>query len=165
MTLRSSAALLFLAGSLSCESFTEVIGPTHYSATFLGANVKPGAVAGPGTGTMTASWDPVDRVLTYTMGYSELGAAATNAHLHGPAGVNGVAEVLIDFENVPEGSEGSLTKGSAGSATGRIDLSLPITPTVSGDSLVKLLQRNQLYVDVHTSANPGGEIRGNLREN
>ena len=165
MTHRSSAVLLFLAGSLSCESFTEVIGPTHYSATLDGANVKPSAVAGVATGTITASWDPVDRVLTYTLGYSELAAAATNAHIHGPAGVNGVAEVLIDLEKVPDGSTGGLTKGTSGSATGRIDLSLAVTPTVSGDSLVTLLQRNQLYVDVHTSANPGGEIRGNLREN
>lgn len=165
MTLRSSTALLFLAGSLSCESFTDVIGPTHYSATLAGSNVKPSAVAGLATGTLTASWDPVDRVLTYTLGYSDLGAVATNAHIHGPAGVNGVAEVLLDFENVPVGSTGGLTKGTSGTATGRIDLSLAITPAVSGDSLVTLLQRNQLYVDVHTSANPGGEIRGNLREN
>ena len=165
MTLRASVVLLILAGSASCESFTEVIGPTHYSATLDGANVKPSAVAGLATGTITASWDPVDRVLTYTLGYSELGGAATNVHIHGPAGVNGVAEVLIDFEDLPDGSNGELTKGTSGSATGRIDLSLAITPTVSGDSLVTLLQRNQLYVDVHTSTNPGGEIRGNVREN
>jgi hypothetical protein len=31
---------------------------------------------------------------------------------------------------------------------------------VSGDSLVVLLTNGRAYVDIHTAANPGGEIRG-----
>ena len=148
----------------ACEPFTEVLGPTHYSAQLLGANVKPGAVTTAGTGTLTVSWDPVDKTLAYTLGYSRLEAAATSLHLHGPANANGVADALVDFGN-PPGQMFEIVLGETGSATGRIDLTLPITPTVSGDSLVVLLQRGLLYVDVHTSANAAGEIRGNVREN
>ena len=115
-------------------------------------------------GTMTASWDPNTRTISYTVGFSGLASAAIGVHLHGPATDLGVAEALVDFGD-PPATDFQITLGASGSATGRIDLSLPMTPTVSGDSLVKLLQRGRLYVDVHTSGNPGGEIRGQLREN
>ena len=40
-----------------------------------------------------------------------------------------------------------------------------ITATVSGDSLIKLLNAGLLYVNVHTAANAGGEIRAQLKKN
>jgi hypothetical protein len=43
-----------------------------------------------------------------------------------------------------------------------VDLKLAITATVSGDSLKTLLDAGQLYVNVHTVANGGGEIRGQI---
>jgi hypothetical protein len=163
------AAAAALAGA--CETFTDVIGPTHYSAALNGANVKPSAVVTSGTGTMTASWNPTTGLLTYTLGWTDVSGAAVSAHLHGPADANGVAEVLIDFAAPPAGHTGPpivlTTQGApgTGSASGSIDLSQPITPTVSGDSLVILLQRGRLYVDVHTGTAATVHIRGNLREN
>ncbi|HYC50323.1 MAG TPA: CHRD domain-containing protein [Gemmatimonadaceae bacterium] len=165
MMTRLPAALMICLTAASCETFTDVPGPTHYSAELRGANVKPGAVTSPGIGTLTASWDPVEGILSYTLGYSGLTSAATNGHIHGPANESSVGEILIDFDVPPDGSTGDFVKGALGSATGRIDLSGAITSTVSGDSLVKLLQAGRLYVDLHTSANAAGEIRGQLREN
>jgi hypothetical protein len=41
-------------------------------------------------------------------------------------------------------------------------LTLAITPTVSGDSLLKLFDAGMVYVNVHTPSNGGGEIRGQI---
>jgi hypothetical protein len=163
MPLRSFSLAVAACLLASCESFTEVIGPTHYSASLLGANMKPGAVTTAGNGTITLSWDPLERTLDYTLGYARLSGAATSVHLHGPANANSVADILVDFDTLPAPSE--LILAETGSGTGRIDLTQAITATVSGDSLVVLLQKGLLYVDLHTSANPAGEIRGNVREN
>ena len=166
------AGMLCGAAALAagCETFTDVIGPTHYSAALNGTNVKPSAVVTNGFGTMTASWNPTNATLTYTLGWSDVTGAAVSAHLHGPADANTAGGIVIDFADLPDGSTGDLvlsTQGApgAGSATGTIDLSLPMTPTVSGDSLATLLRRGQLYVDVHTGTGATVHIRGNLREN
>jgi hypothetical protein len=50
-------------------------------------------------------------------------------------------------------------------ASGTIDLNQPISngsSSISGDSLLTLLNAGLLYTNVHTAANPGGEIRGQI---
>jgi hypothetical protein len=164
-----TARLVILCGCIAlvsaCESFTEVLGPTHYGATLAGANVKPGAVVTSATGTVTASLHPTSRKLSYTVTWSGLTGAALGAHIHGPATANGVADVLVDFDALPTGGAGTITLTAAGSATGELDMALAVMPGVSGDSLVTLLNAGLLYVDVHTGANPTGALRGQLREN
>ena len=38
----------------------------------------------------------------------------------------------------------------------------PITPTINGDSLRKLLLAGLTYANIHTTVNGGGEIRGQI---
>jgi CHRD domain len=50
-------------------------------------------------------------------------------------------------------------------ASGLIDLTLPISngqSTITGDSLLFLLNRGLAYTNVHTPAHAGGEIRGQI---
>jgi hypothetical protein len=50
-------------------------------------------------------------------------------------------------------------------ASGLIDLTQPISngsSSISGDSLLSLLNSGRTYTNVHTAANPGGEIRGQI---
>jgi hypothetical protein len=77
--------------------------------------------------------------------------------------------VLVDFRSPPTGTTnvafsnlGAGATSATGSASGNLDLKLAINVTVSGDSLRKLLDLGQLYVNVHTAANQGGEIRGQI---
>ena len=151
--------LTLLSGS--CESYTEVRGPTPYVATLAGANVRPASVTTDGKGTLTGSVDPQNQAFSYTLSWSALASAATSVHLHGPATTSQSGDVLVDLAALPAGSTGTLDLG-AGEASGRVVLTGAITPTVSGDSLRKLLNAGQVYVDVHTLTLTSGEIRGQL---
>lgn len=149
-------ALVALSAVVSCETFTEVLGPIPYTATLTGAAVQPNAVTTDATGTLTAALDQETLQWTYTVAWQNLSSAPTTVHLHGPADAQGIAEVLVELNT----GDTQLTPTS--SATGSLDLTAPITPTVSGDSLRLLLNAQQVYVDVHTVNNADGELRGQL---
>ena len=95
-----------------------------------------------GKGSVEATLDTGTKVLTYTVTYSGLTGPATMAHLHGPAAPGANAGVLVPFKAPLE----SPIKGTA---------------TLTDDQ-VKELMAGQMYANVHTAANPGGEIRGQL---
>jgi hypothetical protein len=128
---------VFAAGlSLGASAAT-----VDYHATLNAASeVPPHAV--PGTGKLDATLDTSTKVLTYTLTYQGLTGAATMAHFHGPAKVGANAGVLVPIK-------GDLTSPIHGTAT--------LT-----DDQVKELQDGLLYTNVHTAANPGGEIRGQV---
>jgi len=96
-----------------------------------------------GTGSVTATYDPATKMLTWNGTYSGLTGAATAAHFHGPAeaGKNAGVAIWISTKGSPFPSPFS------GSAT--------LTDAQASD-----LQKGLLYVNIHTAANPGGEIRG-----
>ena len=147
----------------ACESTTDPVIPASYSASLSGANEKPTATTSTGTGVFSAQIHPVSKTLSYSLTWTGLTGSITGAHIHGPSDANGTASVLVNFQALPAGSNsGTITTGAAGSASGNVDLKLAVTATVSGDSLIKLFDAGQLYVNVHTAANGGGEIRGQI---
>src|SRR5258708_40003769 len=80
--------------------------------------------------------------MTWTLTYSGLSAPATAAHFHGPAEPGKNAGVKVPIPN-------ATASPAQGSAT------LP-------DEQAADLMAGQYYVNVHTAANPGGEIRGQV---
>ncbi|MCC6454605.1 MAG: CHRD domain-containing protein [Caldilineaceae bacterium] len=88
----------------------------------------------------------------------------TAAHIHlAPAGVNGGIVVWLYPLNGPPGvlipgpSNGVLAEGTITAAN--------LTGDLTGatlDDLIAAIVSGNTYVNVHTSANPGGEIRGQL---
>jgi hypothetical protein len=77
--------------------------------------------------------------------------------------VTGLSPTAAHFHNAPAGVSGGVVKGisiSNNSASGTwtsSDASQPLT-----DQLLRELVKGKLYLNVHTSANPGGEIRGQV---
>jgi uncharacterized protein (TIGR03118 family) len=80
----------------------------------------------------------------YDIDYDGLSANATAAHLHGPADSTHNANVMFGVE------------GSSGTS-GTLEGQNPLTP----EQLTELLS-GSTYVNIHTSNNPGGEIRGQV---
>ena len=96
----------------------------------------------------------------------------TQAHIHcGPAGVNGPVVVFLypsapPAVLIPGTSNGILNQGTATQAN---VIARPDSPACPGGiatlaDVVARLGDGGAYVNVHTSALPGGEIRGQVEE-
>ncbi len=127
---------------------------TTYVAQLSGVNEVPGIT---GAASGTATFTLTGKSLSYVVNVSGLSGNAVASHIHGgAAGTNG--NILVPF------TAAAVQSGQV--ASGTIDLSQPIsnggTGSISGDSLLTLLNKGQLYTNVHTAAHPGGEIRGQI---
>jgi hypothetical protein len=160
--MRGSAVLLFVAAAVvvtACESSEEDL---EYRASLSGSQEVP-PVTTSATGTFTAEIEDGSNVMTYNLSFSGLGSNAALAHIHGPAAVGVNANILVNLDDPTNGR--TITLGAtSGTATGSINLAAGavITATVSGDSLRKLFDAGQLYVNVHTANVGSGEIRGQV---
>ena len=133
-----------LAGALllsACVSSSKV-AVTHSMMTRLSGFSEVPPVSGAATGSAETSYNVDTRVLQWSVTYASLSGPATGGHFHGPAmpGVN--APVALAFS-------GSLASPITGNAV--------LTPAQSADLLA-----GRWYVNLHTAANPGGEIRGQV---
>ncbi|MFL5618040.1 MAG: CHRD domain-containing protein [Gemmatimonadaceae bacterium] len=144
------AAIVVSATAIACGSDDPVVpkAPT-YVATLNGANeVGPKAVPGTGNATVVKN----GATYTYTITYTGMTGALTGAHIHGPAAAGVNASVIVPFDVTGAGTSGTLT----GTFTGTNN------PLITPDSLDKLLNTGNAYVNLHTATNGGGEIRGQL---
>jgi hypothetical protein len=104
--------------------------------------------------------------MTYTLSYSGLSANSTLAHIHAQGDATTTAGVVLNFQNFA-GATTFFTPGStSGSAAGTVNLSGGTVTglSITGDSLKKAMDAGMAYVNVHTTANPGGEIRGQIHK-
>ncbi|MEP6763637.1 MAG: CHRD domain-containing protein [Gemmatimonadaceae bacterium] len=117
-----------------------------------------GQPAVPTFGAGVAYFSVVGNIINYRVSWSMMSGKATAVHLHGAAAnVAEVAGTLVDFvAPVATTNFGSV----AGSFTAADIRAQGSQPAISLDSLVKLLNTGNAYVDVHTAIFPGGEIRG-----
>jgi hypothetical protein len=134
---------VLLAAALSAVFVTAASAATvSYTARLSGRSEIP-KTDSKGTGRLHATFDTQTKVFSYTLTFDGLTGPATVSHIHGPATRAQSAGVVAPL--------------------GDKNPSSPITGTVTlTDEQVKFLQSSRLYVNVHTAANPGGEIRGQI---
>jgi hypothetical protein len=105
--------------------------------------------AATGSGWVVISAD--GSTITYYVEYSGLSGAAAAAHIHlGEAGANG--GVMLPLTASASPMLGTLT-------------SADLTPTGSVTDFagaIAAIEAGSTYVNIHTAANPGGEIRGQI---
>lgn len=119
--------------------------PAAWTATLTGVQESP-PVTTTASGKASFSLATDLNILHYTVGVTNV-ISVTASHIHwGPVGKNG--PVIF---------------GLFGSSQGVFDAAHPVDGvlSLSGKNLVDLLT-GYYYVNVHTAANPGGEIRGQL---
>lgn len=136
-----AAAALAIALAGGCAGMGEVSSKVALSTQLRGANEVPPVVTG-GSGSVDAAFDKKTSLLRWKVNYTGLSGPATAAHFHGPAMVGANAGVAL-------GWTAPIQSPMEGRAT--------LTPTQAADLLA-----GRWYANVHTAANPSGEIRGQM---
>jgi len=134
-----------IAGAMAATLFAwtpaALADMVKYKADLKASNEVP-AVDSKGSGTLEATYDTASKKLTYSVNYKDLSGPATAAHFHGPADAKANAGVVVPVA-------GAVTSPIKGEAT--------LTDAQAAD-----LAAGKLYFNVHTAANKGGEIRGQV---
>ena len=116
---------------------------SQHFVVLTGAAERPDPVDTPATGSASVSIE--GNQLTYLIAFQDLTAPATMGHIHGPAGTEEAAGVLIGFPNVPADTSGMFS--------GVLTLD---------DTQLGHVVGGMTYINIHTSTNTGGEIRGQI---
>jgi hypothetical protein len=174
-----AAALTTITTIAACGSSNDSTPPTPVSKIVnLTATLTPAGEIGAnlngnpqGSGTFTATLDTSTNVFTYNVQFTGLTSNVTLGHIHGPFTPGGTATsagVILNFDPTVAGSPvpgATFTKGAtSGTASGTVTLNAAtqIAAKVNGDSLKKLILAGLTYANIHTTANGGGEIRGQI---
>lgn len=98
-----------------------------------------------GTGSISGSYNKENNALEYNITWSGLSGAPSMMHFHGPAPSGQNAGVAVPIT------------GFTAAATGSVSGTATLTDTQENDLLA-----GNWYYNLHTAANPGGEIRGQI---
>jgi hypothetical protein len=138
----------------ACEDDDDPTGPEpvlDFTATMTGLNERPNPVANAGNGTATFTLDAAETTLSYSIGVASMTSAITASHIHlGNANVAG--SVIVPLTTPVNGQ----------TVTGTISNQTTLSLGLTFASLVALMRTGDVYVNVHTSNNTGGEIRGQI---
>lgn len=134
------ALLLALAAVPAGPTSAAAAEGVTFRATLDPASEVP-ATQSKGTGEITATFDPATKRLSYKGSYSDLTGPVTAAHFHGPAKTGENAGVLVPVTAPSSPFAGEATLDDAKAAD---------------------LQAGRVYFNIHTAANPKGEIRGQV---
>lgn len=135
------AAAMFAATAV-CHA-----GTTYTFNFMLTGDQEVPAVDTTGIGNATVTLDTFTLMLNWDVTYSDLLSDTTAAHFHGPAmpGMNAGIQVNIG-DSGPLGGTSGFFQGST---------------TITEDQAQEILD-GLWYINIHTTGNPGGEIRGQV---
>ena len=140
----SIAVLVSLLGLSACDRNQTPSSARDLTAQLTGTSEVPPTTS-TGSGTLKATLNEETKVLSWTVTYSDLSGPLTAAHFHGPAMAGENAGVMVP-----------ITGDLASPMTGEKTLTAPqMTDLTTG----------KWYVNLHTAANPDGELRGQVTIN
>jgi hypothetical protein len=139
------AILRYGAVALTLAACLAGIAPVNAETVALKADLKGASEVPPndktGSGSVTITVDTATKRLTWNGTVTGLSGNPTAAHFHAPAEPGKNAGVIV-----PIGNPGPKLEGSA-----------ELTDAQMADLLA-----GRVYVNVHTAAHPGGELRGQV---
>lgn len=127
--------------------------PPTINTVLNGANERPAAITTTGVGA--AVFTVNGATVNYVVTFARLSGAPIMAHIHGPGNSTQAVGVLVDFPTTGQTQNNGVLTGSFNAASIR-------NAAISLDSLLVLMRNGNAYVNVHTTQNPAGEIRGQL---
>ena len=128
----------------ACASSGGAPPRTHLQATLTGSQVAPGPGDADGTGTAQMRVEPGQQRFCWRLGARQVDGA-TAAHVHrGTEGAAGPEVLTLTLPGASQASENCQ----------------PIAADLAAELA---FAAHRFYVDVHSSAAPGGAIRGQLR--
>jgi CHRD domain len=146
------AILVALVALIAMPSAAAAVDPTQpaYGGPMTGAQEVP-AVVTTATGQGTAVISADGSTITYIVTYSGLSGTVNASHIHtGAAGVAG--GVILPLTPGPSPMSGTLTAANF-TASGSV---------TTFAQAVAAIRAGTTYFNLHTTANPGGEIRGQI---
>lgn len=145
-----AAGIVFLIASCGVSTSP---GRKTFLATLSPANEVPPKTS---TGSGVATFVDLGNEIDWTLELSNI-TGVTASHIHGPAAAGTNASIIVNLfiPNVATGTlNGVVARGTITNAN---------NASVSLDSLRTLINAGNAYVNIHTSANPAGEIRDQIR--
>jgi hypothetical protein len=149
-----AAAVLVLTMTSAAQAQT-----VNFTATLTGSNETPAPGVTTGAfGSATVTWDVATQTLTWIIDVWNMPSGTNNAHFHvGGQGTAGPTVVNIAFPaNIS--NDFRLT----GSATATNLLPRGDQGIRSWEDFGQSLLGGQIYINVHSANNPGGEVRGQV---
>ena len=143
---RNLLAFLFIAMLVSPAGATIINLGASMDCTQANAGAGTCASGGTGTGTALIAYNDTSGDLSWNVTWSGLSGTTTVAHFHGPASASQNAGIQVDFLGLGGGLNPSIGTTA-------------ITAAQGTDLLAGLW-----YVNVHSTAFPGGEIRGQITQ-
>jgi hypothetical protein len=151
-TMAAALLVVTMAGAAQAQT-------VNFTATLSGANETPAPGVTTGAfGSATVTWDATTQTLNWIIDVWNMPSGTNNAHFHvGGPGVAGPTVVNIAF---PPGISNDFRL--TGSATATNLLPRADQGIRSWDDFGQSLLGGQIYINVHSANNPGGEVRGQV---
>ena len=133
----------WIASTVSSQDYTGTDGPPIRFHALLSADEESAPTESPGSGCAVFVLDRPTLRLDWTVTYDKLTSSATGAHAHGPQTPGGNAGVLFDLA----------ADGMKSPLSGSIVIS---------EGVLEYVLTGRIYVNIHTTQYPAGELRGQM---
>jgi hypothetical protein len=173
------AALAFAVGAVVAVGATgsaafgggeDGAGGRSVRVQLTGYQEDPQTISSPGTASFRATVSRDGTTISYQLSYAGLPTAVSQAHLHfgGRAQSGGVVVFLCtNLGNGPMGTPAC--PAAPATVTGTITAASVVGGAAAQDiaagelaEVIAAARAGRIYVNIHTAAHPGGEIRGQI---
>ena len=152
MRLRQS----ILTAALALAMAAPVLAQTTYTTVMTGGEEVPPVVT-TGTGTATVVLNAAQTEISITCSFQNLIGTYTLSHIHGPAAPGVNAGVRFGFVGPPNGTAPWVYANAMHDGT---ITNFVVAGVTAAD--VTNLNNGLMYVNIHSTFRPGGELRGQL---
>jgi hypothetical protein len=157
IVLATSLLVIISSGAIAITATTALAQVQHFTAKLSGSNEVP-PLSSKASGIATFDLNAAGTQMKYTLNVTDIDHVIA-AHIHmGKSTENGPIVVNLF---IPAKATGKVTGSLARSSINSTSLIGPLQGKQMPD-LINIMKNGQAYVNVHTTQNPPGEVRGTI---